>query len=80
MTAPDREIPLRQILAENVRLLRTGIGVSQEDLAVQAGFHRTYVSQIEREKVNLTLDNLAKLAEALKVTPAKLLSPPKIKK
>jgi transcriptional regulator with XRE-family HTH domain len=80
MTASSPESPLRHVLAENVRVLRTGLGVSQEDLAVKAGFHRTYVSQIEREKVNLTLDNLAKLADALKVAPAKLLSPPKTKK
>lgn len=59
----------RSLLAENVRALRIAQDVSQERLAQTAGFHRTYVSQIELERVNLTLDNLDKLAAALGVEP-----------
>lgn len=45
-------------------------------MAASAGFHRTYVGQIERQLVNLTLDNLAILAHALDVPASALLSEP----
>lgn len=66
---------LRTNFAENVRTFRTTLGVSQEDLAELAGFHRTYVSQVERGVANITLDNIEKLAIALNVRPAALLEP-----
>jgi len=64
----------RVILAENVRQLREHAGLSQERLAELAGFHRTYVSQLEREKCNISLDNLEHLAKVLGVRAAQLIS------
>lgn len=52
-------------VAANLRKARGVAGLSQEDLAVRAGFHRTYVSQIERAVNNATIDNICKLAELL---------------
>ncbi|MGY2491262.1 helix-turn-helix domain-containing protein [Cupriavidus sp. CP313] len=52
-------------VASNLRKVREAAGLSQEDLAVKAGFHRTYVSQIERAVNNATIDNICKLAEFL---------------
>jgi transcriptional regulator with XRE-family HTH domain len=57
----------RAILAENVEALRLALGVSQEKLGELAGLHRTYVSQVERQKVNITLDSLEKLAAVFHV-------------
>ncbi|AVA35566.1 transcriptional regulator with XRE-family HTH domain [Cupriavidus metallidurans] len=54
-------------VASNLRKVREKAGLSQEDLAVKAGFHRTYVSQIERAVNNATIDNICKLAEFLGV-------------
>lgn len=65
--------PLRQILAENTRRLRLERGLSQERLAELAGFHRTYVSQLERGRTNLGIDGLERLGALLKVPPATLL-------
>lgn len=65
---------LRRRLAEHVRNLRLEKGISQELLSVQCGFHRTYVSHIERAATNITLDNLQKLALGLEVDPSELLS------
>lgn len=67
----------RELLAENVRRLREARGVSQEKLAADAGFHRTFVSQVERQVNSVILDNLEKLATALEVEPWVLLRPPK---
>lgn len=67
---------LRRIVADNVRRLRRGLEMSQEQLAAEAQLHRTYVGAIERAERNLSLDNIERLALALKVAPALLLSPP----
>ena len=64
--APDA----RTLLATNVQQLRTGMGLSQEKLAEMAGFHRTYVSQVERRVANTTADNIQRLAEVLSVPVA----------
>ena len=65
---------LRRIVADNVRRLRRDLALSQEDLAGLAQLHRTYVGAIERAERNLSLDNIERLALALKVEPASLLS------
>ena len=75
MSKPTLKPILRANFAENVRSFRTVLGVSQEGLAELAGFHRTYVSQVERGVANITLDNIEKLAYALNVKPAALLEP-----
>ena len=72
MKAPPSH--LRRVLAENVRRLRTGLGLSQESLAAEAGLHRTYIGAIERAERNVSLDNIERLAKALKVAPPTLLT------
>jgi len=62
-----RRNSLRQVLATNLRLLRNQAGWSQEDLAAEAGLHRTFVGAVERAERNISLDNIEKLAVALAV-------------
>lgn len=50
-----------------VQTLRKRLGLSQEELAYRAGFHRTYIGMIERAERNITLSNLKRLADALEV-------------
>lgn len=57
----------RQILASNLRKIRSQRGLSQEALADLAGLHRTYVSSVERQERNISIDNIEKLAHALEV-------------
>jgi transcriptional regulator with XRE-family HTH domain len=71
--APDA----RSLLAVNVQKIRIEMGLSQEKLAEKAGFHRTYVSQVERCVANTTTDNIQKLADVLAVPVARLFEPPK---
>lgn len=61
-------------LAKNLRLLRARDGLSQESLADLVDLHRTYVGSIERSERNVSLDNVEKLAKALKVDICELLS------
>ncbi len=64
---------VRARLAKNLIALRHAKGWSQEDLADEAGLHRTYVSGIERKVRNPTVLILERLAKALKVSVARLL-------
>jgi transcriptional regulator with XRE-family HTH domain len=56
---------LKLNLAQAVRVSRRARGVSQEKLATAAGIHRTYMSAIERGKVNVSLDVADRLAGAM---------------
>ncbi len=64
---------LRLALSENVRLLRGRRGLSQEQLALEAGVDRTLVSKIERAIANPTLEVLTKLAVVLEIPVVRLL-------
>lgn len=75
MYTPISEADLRTRVAQNIRNHRALQGMSQEALADLAGVHRTFVSQVERELKNFSLDSLRKLANALQVDPAELLKP-----
>jgi transcriptional regulator with XRE-family HTH domain len=65
----------RRRIAENVRCLRRKRGLSQEEMAELADFHRTYVSQLERCVTNISVDGLERLAIALGVDVLELLAP-----
>lgn len=65
--------PLRQIVAENLRVLRLVAHVSQEELAELCGLHSTYISDIERCNRNVSIDDIEKNARALHITASDLL-------
>ncbi len=54
-------------LGNKIRSLRKKQGVSQEELGFKAGVHRTYIGAIERAEQNVSIDNIHKIAKALKV-------------
>jgi transcriptional regulator with XRE-family HTH domain len=64
---------LRERLAKKIRLIRNNLGISQEQLADEAGLHRTYIGSIERAERNISIDNIEKIARALKVDAETLL-------
>ena len=64
---------LIHIFATNVRKYRVEKGLSQEALADLAGLHRTYISAIERERRNISIDNIENIAAALDVDAFMLL-------
>lgn len=64
---------IQRRLAKNLVRLREERGWSQEDLADEAGLHRTYVSGIERRVRNPTVLVLERLAKALRVPASTLL-------
>jgi transcriptional regulator with XRE-family HTH domain len=64
----------RAILGRNIRRLRRRRGLTQEELAFEAGIDLTYMGGIERGKRNPSLLVLARIAKALSVPLAKLVS------
>jgi transcriptional regulator with XRE-family HTH domain len=54
-------------IGKKVRELREKAGLSQEQFGKVAKFHRTYVGMIERGEKNITIQNLQRIAQALKV-------------
>ena len=55
-----------------VRKLRQKQSITQEQLADMCCLHRTYISDIELGKRNVSLENIAKIASALDVSIAEL--------
>lgn len=52
---------------DRVKKLRVKNNWSQEELAKKAGLHRTYIGSIERSERNVSLINIERIANALKV-------------
>ena len=66
--------PLVRRFADRLRATRLEQDLSQERLAHLTGLHRTYVGSIERCERNVSLLNIEKLAKALRISAASLLS------
>jgi transcriptional regulator with XRE-family HTH domain len=64
---------LRDIFATNLRKSRNAKGMSQDDLAYEAGVSRSYLSQLEKGKFYASLKIIGKLAAVLNIEPAELL-------
>jgi len=62
-------------LGFNIALYRKKAGMTQEQLAEKAGISRAYMSEIEAPNMitNISVEILLKLADALRILPAKLL-------
>ncbi|MDE2029090.1 MAG: helix-turn-helix transcriptional regulator [Alphaproteobacteria bacterium] len=64
---------LRETFATNLRRLRNERGLSQDDLAYEAGVSRSYLSQLEKGVFYASLKIIGKLAESLGAEPAEFL-------
>ena len=64
---------VREILKVNLLKARLEQGLTQEDLAHLAQMDVSYLSRIERGKVNPGIEAIAQLAAALRTTTSKLL-------
>lgn len=66
--------PIAATFGAVLREKRQEAGISQEQLADRAGLHRTYVSLIERGKRTASIEVVRRVASALGVTMAELIS------
>lgn len=68
---------IRKAFAFNLKRYRRARGLSQEELAHQAGLDRTYISSLERRVYGASIDVVDRLAQILGVEAAELLVRPK---
>ena len=66
--------PAHAAFGEAIRKRRGELGLSQEALAEACDLDRTYISGIERGARNPSLANILKIADALRLGPAELLT------
>nr|WP_015062354.1 helix-turn-helix transcriptional regulator [Acetobacter pasteurianus]AFK89004.1 hypothetical protein [Acetobacter pasteurianus] len=61
-------------LGYNVRLKRKELGLRQHDLSEKTGISQKHISLIERGQMNVTVNQMQRLASALSSTVQSLLS------
>lgn len=70
----EQESEYLRRFGDRLRMLRVTQGFTQEELAAEAGFSRSYYTEIETGKRNLSLLNIRKLARSLQVNTTELLN------
>ena len=61
-----------KVFGLNVKKYRKAINMSQEELAEKSNLHRTYISAIECFRRSIALENVQRIADALKIETFKL--------
>lgn len=69
---PDWVLVRRRAVGEQIRVARRAQGLSQERLAELAGMDRQAINRIEQGHASAKLDNLIRIAEALKTPLSRL--------
>ena len=64
---------IKLLLGNKIKKWRIQRKMSQEYLAFEADLHRTYVSDVERGSRNISIQNIEKIAKALKVSLKELM-------
>lgn len=62
-----------QKFGAKIKQLRSVNGITQEKLAELSGLSRQYIGDVERDTRSISLVNLHKIANALKITLSELL-------
>ena len=57
----------RNILAKNVKYLREAKKLKREELSLLLGFDNSYISKIEKCRINITIDKLAIIANFFEI-------------
>ena len=58
---------IRNIIATNVNKLRVLRNLKREELSLLLGFDNSYISKLEKGKINITIDKLDKIASFFNV-------------
>lgn len=66
-----------RVFGTNLKIYRTRLGLSQERFAEKCGLHRTYISDIERFRRSISLENIQRIADALEIDTYLLFIEPK---
>ena len=75
---PDRAATLQRQFGQTLRTERIAQQLTQQDVAFGADLSLTYVGEIERGQRMVSLDTLLRLAGALRMSAAELLTKAKL--
>ena len=64
---------VEKIFGEELQKIRKDKGLSQEQLGFESGYHRTYISQLERGVKSPSLKTIFRISKALSIPPSKLI-------
>lgn len=64
----DNIINNRKILANNLKFLREAKHLKREELSLLLGFDNSYISKIEKSRVNITIDKISKIANFFEIS------------
>ena len=70
----DNSGSLEKSFGKVIQQLRQHLKLSQEELGFKSGYHRTYISQLERGIKSPSLKTIFNLAKALNITPSELIN------
>ena len=54
---------IRNKIAKNLQELRMSKKIKREELSLLLGFDNSYISKLEKGKINITIDRLNKIAQ-----------------
>ena len=69
---------IRKKLGARIRELRQSAGITQEELGEKAELNYKFIGELERGQVNVSLDSIVRIAEALGVKIGDIFSKEKI--
>jgi len=64
---------IRKILAKNIEQLGVKKHLKKEELSLILGFDNSYISKLEKSRINITIDKLEKISNFFDIDPYKLL-------
>lgn len=59
---------IRSIFAHNVKKYRQKSKLKREELSLALGFDNSYISKLEKEKINITIDKMELIAEYFNIS------------
>lgn len=72
----DKTIPeARRVFARNFKRARLAAGLTQNDIHMSFGFAQSFISDLERCRTTINLDNMADLSRAVGIPLWELLKP-----
>lgn len=57
----------KRSIRKKYKKLRNAKNISREELSLQLGFDNSYISKLEKKRVNITIDKIEKLAKYFEV-------------
>ncbi len=68
----DSQLTIEEAFGSTLQNLRKARKLSQEELGFESGYHRTYISQLERGRKSPSLKTIFQLAAALNKPPSEM--------